>query len=143
MTGDGAPLVGWRLWRLRKGRLHSWTLDHVWDPGPNHASCIAFSTPAISQISPRDRCPQSPGNDCACGLWALWDLGRCLTKGRSERWRGGSAVVGLISGWGTVAVHGDEGFRCQHARIILLFGDSVWNPAVDPLVKGSGSITLR
>jgi hypothetical protein len=42
-------------------------------------------------------------------------------------------VVGLIVGWGTVAIHGDEGFRAQRAAIRFLLADSIWDRSLDPL----------
>jgi len=35
-------------------------------------------------------------------------------------------VIGLIEGYGSVALHGDEGFRAQHARVKCLFTDRLW-----------------
>lgn len=35
-------------------------------------------------------------------------------------------VLGLIRGWGEVAVHGREGFRCQYATATCLFTDWFW-----------------
>jgi hypothetical protein len=32
-------------------------------------------------------------------------------------------VLGLIVGWGTVAIHGGDGFRAQHASVTCLFTD--------------------
>ena len=32
-------------------------------------------------------------------------------------------MLGLITGWGTVAVHGREGFRAQNASAVCLFTD--------------------
>ena len=82
----------------------------------------------------REPCVRSPGQYCQCGIWALWDLGRCVAKGRdhlsSVR---GALVVGLIAGWGTVAIHGDEGFRAQRAAIRCLLMDSIWDKSMDPL----------
>lgn len=139
MATDARPLIGWRLWRLKGGRLHSWVVDHVWEPGANHAVCLPIPPPppVVASVAPRPSCPQPPGTSCSCGLWALWRLPTCLTKARCERCQGGTPVIGLVSGWGVVAVHGDEGFRCQHARILLLLSDSVWCRELDPLVERS------
>ena len=82
----------------------------------------------------REPCVRSPGQHCRCGIWALWDLGRCVAEGRYHL----SSVrtelaVGLIVGWGTVAIHGDEGFRAQRANIRCLLADSIWDESLDPL----------
>jgi len=82
----------------------------------------------------REPCVCIPGQYCQCGIWALWDLGRCVAKGRdhlsSVR---GTLVVGLIAGWGKVAIHGDEGFRAQRASIRCLLMDSIWDKSMDQL----------
>jgi hypothetical protein len=47
----------------------------------------------------------------------------------------GDAVMGLIASWGTVAVHGEEGFRPQRAAILCQFSDSIsksWLDSCDP-----------
>jgi hypothetical protein len=40
-------------------------------------------------------------------------------------WDTRAVVMGLIVGWGTSAIHGTEGFRCQHAAVSCLFVDAV------------------
>jgi|GraSoiStandDraft_47_1057283.scaffolds.fasta_scaffold672576_1 hypothetical protein len=138
---DPKPAVGWRIWRLRDGRLHSWVVDHVWEPGHNQARCLSVEPPALST---RYSCSQAPGPGCMCGFWALWDLKRCLVKGRAEESSAsGQAVIGLMQGWGTVAVHGQEGFRAQHAKALFLINDSVWDAGLDPLVSGVWSVAWR
>jgi hypothetical protein len=47
-------------------------------------------------------------------------------------------VIGLIAGWGTVAIHGEEGFRAQHAAILCLLTDSIWDKSLDPLCNRMG-----
>lgn len=128
------PVVGWRVWRLDGEKLRSWVVDWTWEPGRNHARCLDPRGGAIFPAAGRVPCPISPGEGCWCGFWALWDLASCVSKARRE----GSAtrsfpVIGLVSGWGTVAVHGSEGFRAQYSSIMCLFSDSVWAEALDPL----------
>ena len=112
------PVLGWRLWRLHGDHLRSWAIDYVWEPGENLARCLARSG---------RRCPNPPGTDCQCGFWALWSPLSCLRRARNE---GNSypSVVGLINGWGTVALHGKEGFRAERAAIVCLFTDQVSGP---------------
>lgn len=76
----------------------------------------------------------SPGHGCSCGFWALWDLGCCVAKARREAREGVEPVIGLMSGWGEIAIHGDEGFRAEHAAILCLFSDSVWDDRFDPIL---------
>lgn len=46
---------------------------------------------------------------CMCGYWAYWDYPKF----------GENGVVGIIEGWGKTLI-GDEGFRCQKAKIVAL-----------------------
>jgi hypothetical protein len=122
------PVVGWRLWKLHGGRLRSWVVAHDWEAGPNQACCLASDAAACLFNPPvRPRCAHSPGRDCKCGLWALWDFGSCARKAReeSQRWDSRDVVIGLMEGWGTVAIHGDEGFRSQYAVVRCLFTDTI------------------
>jgi hypothetical protein len=41
------------------------------------------------------------------------------------------AVLGLINGYGTVALHGEEGFRAELASLACIFTDSVGLPELD------------
>lgn len=115
------PLLGWRLWRVRGERLESWAANHAWEPGSNEAQCFA----------PVRRCRHSPGRGCLCGFWGLFDPLAALARGRAERAER-SSVLGLIQGWGEVAVHGGEGFRSSHASVVCLFTDWLWDAATMP-----------
>ncbi|MBO0684024.1 MAG: hypothetical protein J2P45_12760 [Candidatus Dormibacteraeota bacterium] len=108
------PVVGWRLWRLSGGHLSSWAVEHSWEPGENHATCLApVGFP----------CTTPPGRHCQCGFWALWSPAACCERARGVG-EPSSHVLGLIAGWGTVALHGREGFRAERASITCLFRDS-------------------
>lgn len=128
MTAGSRPVVGWRLWKLHGGRLRSWVVAHDWEVGPNQARCLAGDAAAsLFNLPLRPHCERSPGRDCKCGLWALWDFGSCARKARdeSQRWDSRDVVIGLMEGWGTVAIHGDEGFRSQFAVVRCLFADTI------------------
>ena len=87
-------------------------MDHLWRPGENRATCLAHNP----------ECEPAPGRRCRCGLWAVWSPLRCLSMARhlvEPPW----VVVGLVAGWGTVALHGGEGFRSEHAAVRCLFTD--------------------
>ena len=140
MSSRSEPVLGWRLWRLRGGRLWSWALDYAWEPGPLEARCMIDQVRATALAwVPSKPCVHSPGQHCKCGIWALWDLGRCVARGRNHLPSVHTAlVVGLIAGWGTVAIHGDEGFRAQRASIRCLLADSIWDKSLDPLCDPLG-----
>jgi hypothetical protein len=106
--------VGWRLWRIHGRGLYSWGLDHRWTPGPNRAKCLT----GIGQ-----GCQVAPGAGCHCGFWGLWDPATCVAKARDDGYV--KAMIGLMAGWGTVAMHGDEGFRAERASVLCLFRDQV------------------
>src|SRR5438105_631625 len=110
------PVLGWRIWRLRSRRLESWAVDYSWEPGENTAICLARN---------RAACDSPPGQSCQCGFWAVWSPRVCFGRADSDaelRWH----VMGLISGWGTVALHAREGFRAERAAVRCLFTD--WSP---------------
>ena len=46
-----------------------------------------------------------------------------------------SSVLGLITAWGTVALHGREGFRAQHASVTCLFTDWAGSAPVPRLTE--------
>jgi hypothetical protein len=119
------PLLGWRLWRVRGESLESWAASYVWETGDNVSHCLA----------PVRRCSHSPGRGCMCGFWGLFSPLRALERGRAERTER-SSVLGLIQGWGEVAVHGTEGFRAEHATVACLFTDWIWDAARLPCPKG-------
>ncbi|MBO0683147.1 MAG: hypothetical protein J2P45_08335 [Candidatus Dormibacteraeota bacterium] len=126
MSKEPEPVVGWRLWRVRQDRLMSWAVDRAWDLGENHATCLA---PAGR------RCLNSPGHGCLCGLWAVWNPMRALKRARDDRYER-LTVLGLVVGWGEVAIHGEEGFRAERARVVCLFEDWVWRRREEEVTAG-------
>lgn len=110
----GNPVVGWRLWRVSGDRLRSWAVDRVWSPGDNLAECL---DPVP--------CPSPPGRRCHCGFWALWSAEACYAQ--IYPGRGPLVVMGLVEAWGSVAVHGREGFRAQYSAVRCLFTDRLPN----------------
>lgn len=119
------PVVGWRLWRVREGELHSWAVEHVWQPGENMAECFA------DEMS---RCPRSPGKLCRCGFWALFTPTAAMRLAAEKPT--GRAVMGLIKGYGTVALHGAEGFRAEMATVTCIFADEISLASVERLWRG-------
>jgi hypothetical protein len=110
------PVLGWRVWRLEDGLLASLVVDHRWQPGDNLARCLGPAHRA---------CPESPGEHCRCGFWAVWSPQQSVARASpaiEPPWQ----VMGLVAGWGTVAVHGAEGFRAERAAIRCLISDRPW-----------------
>jgi hypothetical protein len=108
--------------------LESWAASCAWDTTDNAARCLA----------PVRRCSRSPGRGCRCGFWGLFSPLRCLDRARAERTER-SSVLGLIRAWGEVAVHGQEGFRAEHASVVCLFTDWVWESPTLPCPEGGFS----
>lgn len=123
------PVVGWRLWYVRDGRLHSWNVDYFWQKGPNKAEC---------RRDVGTGCPDPPGKRCQCGLWGVWKLSDALNRVLASTSED-NLIVGVISGWGDVALHGGEGFRSEYAKVRCLFTDRPWlsDPSYIPLKKRS------
>lgn len=118
------PVVGWRIWRLRGTALHAWVTHVAWAPGDNAASCLASG----------GRCDHPPGRNCQCGFWALSSPLQALERARREPGERGP-VLGLMRGWGEIAVHGAEGFRAEHATVACLFSDWVWGAEHTPFSR--------
>jgi hypothetical protein len=115
-VSDHELVVGWRIWKVESERLGSLAVDHRWEPGENRARCLASNRPV---------CPRSPGKHCQCGFWAVWSPRQSVTRAyiaAEPPWQ----VMGLISGWGSVALHGREGFRAERAAVRCLFTDRPW-----------------
>ena len=123
MSGrDLEPVVGWRLWRVREDELCSWAVEHVWPPGENNAACLSDGL---------FRCLQAPGPSCRCGFWALNSPVSAIRLASAKP--AARAVLGLITAFGTVAVHGREGFRAEVASVACLFSDEIALPPAERL----------
>jgi Bacterial regulatory proteins, luxR family len=115
---DVEPIVGWRVWALARNRLFSIANDISWRPGENHAECLSGHTRDI------------PAPSCH-GFWALHNPAAAMQLARHTC---GSPLgvldphrevaVGLIQGYGTIAMHGSEGFRAELARVVCIFSDA-------------------
>ncbi|HSR22114.1 MAG TPA: hypothetical protein VLW53_01075 [Candidatus Eisenbacteria bacterium] len=113
------PVLGFRIWKLKAGRLGSWAVDYCWEPGENQARCLALHGRP---------CEAPPGRHCQCGFWGVWSPRRCASRvctATEPPW----CVMGLIAGWGTVALHDREGFRAEYAALRCLFVDRPWTVA--------------
>src|SRR5581483_12499184 len=112
-TPDTAPIVGWRIWVLRHGRLGSIWVSSDWEAGENTARCLREDRP---------RCDTSPGRLCNCGFWGLFHFNRCVHRAITHAYLE-PLVIGLILGWGETAIHGNEGFRSEYAAVACLFAN--------------------
>lgn len=121
MTPSDEPVVGWRVWRLERDRLRSLAVRYVWQAEENEAVCL----------KELQACDASPGFGCKCGFWALRDPALCVPRARSEQ----NSVLGIIAGWGTVALHGTEGFRSQFAMVRCLLLDWPWDETLTAIAQ--------
>lgn len=106
----GDPVVGWRVWRVENNRLCAIAKLSFWEPGENRATCLAGHDHDV------------PAPSCHCGFWAtnspLSSILRALAYPSSQ------SAVGLIRGYGAIAVHGVEGFRAALASVVCIFSDA-------------------
>jgi hypothetical protein len=119
------PVIGWRVWVVANNRLHSIAKNAFWQPGENQAECRVGRHKL-----------DVPAPSCGCGFWALHNpvsamqlAAGCLWSTRMEsgftaldpQW---SVAVGLILGYGAIAVHGWEGYRASLASVACIFADA-------------------
>jgi hypothetical protein len=132
------PVLGWRVWRLRRRadgvvELRSVTRDDAWPPGTTMtARCDTHRGATV------------PSRGCRCGLYAAaspQDLAR------SGIFTNGVSVIGAIAMWGTVVEH-ERGARSRlayPARLRLVCGPclAAGKGAVDPKVvaRTQGGLT--
>ncbi|MGH7904949.1 MAG: hypothetical protein ACREPA_12620, partial [Candidatus Dormibacteraceae bacterium] len=150
--GHIEPLVGWRIWRVRGNRLESWVVPYTWSVGVNGGRCLSdghsfrSGPPGCRLGAPG--CSESPGSGCGCGFWALNSPAACRHLVRwwedaELRPLGDTAVLGLMAGWGAVAVHGEEGFRAQQARVVALFAVPIGHASLRGRLADGWRTSLR
>lgn len=113
-------IVGWRAWSLSVGDARLRPLVWAWSNDWETVEAVAWCH--------QGRCPSPPGRGCHCGLWALPDLRSCVVRAQDElgHWvtsPDDSVVIGAVRARGEVAIHGDEGFRAERARVLFLLSD--------------------
>lgn len=108
-----AALLGYRVWRLDKGKLAPLHMPEVsaWQPGVNAAQCLEHQH-------------QAPAPGCKCGFNAhhLLDGAKEEAESWCYHWRKSNTetlVIGAIAGKGSMEVH-VGGFRCGEAQILAL-----------------------
>jgi DNA-binding CsgD family transcriptional regulator len=122
----GEPVIGWRVWGLTNNRLISIAKGAFWEPGENQAQCLAGYKHDV------------PAPSCHCGFWALNNPVPTMHLAVSHHYPPRPAAVGLIRGYGAIAVHGREGFRAGLASVVCIFSD-----APEPLVMEPGDARRR
>jgi hypothetical protein len=95
------PVDGWRTWRWN-GRVLKGSFETEWPTDHMAADCAV--------------CPDPPGWECPCGIYAMKDP-RTLRDTRTS-----SDILGKVELWGTVVEH-EDGYRASHARITELWVD--------------------
>jgi DNA-binding CsgD family transcriptional regulator len=118
------PVIGWRVWVLANNCLFSIAKNASWRPGENQAECLAGHERDI------------PVPSCHCGFWALdnpvsaiqlaaqVECGPRIGSGFAALDPQRTVAVGLIQGYGAIAVHGWEGFRAEFASVTCIFSDA-------------------
>jgi hypothetical protein len=101
------PVIGFREWRLRRGRL--WSVSHRDDPlPPGDLKAVCLRSQAVT--AGEDHVVPAPSGVCSCGLYAYHEVGSLDTY---------ADVVGTVLAWGRIEVHAD-GFRSEWQRPIAL-----------------------
>ena len=129
------PVIGWRVWALANNRLFSISQNAIWQPGENQAECL---------VGHNKR--EVPVPSCHCGFWALHSPVSAMqlaAQVADREWPWGSAAalhdpqrtvaVGLIHGYGAIAVHGWEGYRAGLASVACVFSDAPVPLSTEPL----------
>jgi hypothetical protein len=114
------PIVGYRVWVLREGKLSSYAVDNFWIPKhANVAQCGGYehakfwgprSTQSGPKLVPHASCA-APLAECGCGFYAfktLPYLEAWLEQGEPH------IVVGEVYLWGKI-VDCQYGYRAQYA----------------------------
>ena len=100
------PLLGWRLWHIREGRLVSWSQDGAWPAGRRfEARCNRLL---------RRSCADAPGEGHACGIYAARTRAGALRLLDELPPLPVPVAVGQVSLWGRV-FENVGGWRAQYA----------------------------
>jgi hypothetical protein len=105
-------VVGWRVWVIGEDRVLR---------SPIVGSCRWDTAVMVAECQRADHTP--PGRDCSCGFWATRWTPRVWEDVQRAPHMDQAHVLGLVQLWGEVAVHGYEGWRASHARILALWGE--------------------
>ena len=125
---ETGALLGWRGWCVEaqrqgdgstQGRLRAPVTWRWWPRGVTSAQCLRH----------RDHVAPAPG--CGCGIYAFNEpspLVEEIDEGRLSR----PAAIGLVRGWGRVALH-DLGWRAQYVQVLSLFVTAAHPDRIDEM----------
>jgi hypothetical protein len=100
------PLIGWRLWHVRDGRLVSWAQDAEWPAGRRlEARCRRLL---------RRSCSGAPGDGHTCGIYATRTRDAALRLLHELPPLPAPVAIGRVSLWGRV-FENVGGWRAQYA----------------------------
>jgi hypothetical protein len=127
------PVIGWRVWALANNRLYSTGKNAFWRLGENQAECLAGHKHDI------------PAPSCHCGFWAIHnpvsamelaarvECGQRTGSGFTVLNPHRTVAVGLVLGYGAIAVHGGEGYRAGLASVACIFSDAPQPLSTEPV----------
>jgi len=117
------PLIGYRGWIVRGGKLLSCYREIEWPiGGPLVSECLNPTFATLNQ-HPLGR-HSSPDISCTCGVYALneypdiWEVREGERRDTLKPWPY-EAITGMVKSWGRIII-GDRGFRAQYAEPIAL-----------------------
>ena len=143
-TWSTEPVIGWRMWGLRRTRGGALVLEPAVLAGmtsPWEARLRARAICAVESSSHR-----APDPGCTCGLYAFQRVPFDLLAGVNTLERGGPTVLGTVAMWGRVIEH-EAGYRAelaypQRLRLVCAPCFSEGRHAPSPVVwKHRGSLT--
>jgi hypothetical protein len=97
-------VIGYRVWANNPNYLRSPWVFRNWNPGVNRAMCI------------QGRPHQAPDPDCACGLYAYYDVHDTRKFEMSPL----VDVIGAVRMWGSIEMH-TTGMRAEYGEVIALY----------------------
>ncbi len=104
MSFSTEPLLGWRLWHVRDGRLLSWVKPDQWPGGARfEARCRRLRG-----------CGEAPRAGHSCGIYAARTRELALQLLEELPSIAGPVAVGRVSLWGRV-IENVDGWRAQYA----------------------------
>lgn len=119
------PLVGYRGWMHKGGKLYSCYREVEWPQNglvasecihPNTSFNLYFRLQSEDTNAPRKfNAHLAPDINCSCGIYALSDY---PSQRESLPWPF-EALTGVMLGWGHI-VMGTKGFRSEYGKIVAL-----------------------
>jgi hypothetical protein len=98
-------IIGWRVWKLRDGLLHSMYVSYTWRPG-------VFERSSAKRYGSEHLGPRLLGDNLGYHAFRTKEQAEC-----DASWHGWyPAVIGSVAMWGEVIEH-EHGWRSEYAAV--------------------------